>query len=206
MANTTHHLAIETSTGDGAVALGRGDEPLATRDLPSKRRHNLELIPTVDHLLRDHGLTARDLAELYISLGPGSFTGLRIAVATAKMLALTLGVRVVGVPTLDVLREQHPGVMVCLNVKRGTAWSAGPGHPPALRPLEGIAATGLPLVADTIDGAMPPRPDVATLYRLGRTRAVAGGYDDPLTLTPLYIREPEAVTLWDEKQALGARD
>ena len=108
-------------------------------------------------------------------------------------------------PTLDVLRTQHPDAMVCLNVKRDTAWSAGPGHDPALRPLDQIRATGLPLVADTLDGATPGRPDVAVLYRLARSRAAANAYDDPLTLAPLYIREPEAVILWEAKQATGSR-
>ena len=199
-------IAIDTSTGDGQLALGRGDDLLDTRALPRKRRHSLELVPTLDALLTDHGHTPRDLGELYLSLGPGSFTGLRIALATAKMLALTLHVKLVGVPTLDVLRTQHPDAMVCLNVKRDTAWSAGPGHDPALRPLHDLRVSGLPLVADTLDGATPARPDVAVLYRLGRSRAAANAYDDPLTLAPLYIREPEAVVLWDEKQALGARD
>ena len=192
-------LAIDTSTGDGRIALGRGDALLETRPLPTRRRHNLELVPTLDALLADHGHSPRDLGELYLSLGPGSFTGLRIALATAKMLALTLRVKLVGVPTLDVLREQHPDAMVCLNVKRETAWSAGPGYDPALRPLDEIRATRLPLVADTLDGAAPARPDVAVLYRLGRSRAAANAYDDPLTLAPLYIREPEAVILWDER-------
>ena len=192
-------IAIDTSTGDGQIALGRGNALLETRPLPTRHRHNLELVPTLDALLTDHGHTPRDLRDIYLSLGPGSFTGLRIALATAKMLALTLHVKLVGVPTLDVLREQHPKAMVCLNVKRDTAWSAGPGYDPALRPLDEIRATGLPLIADTLDGATPARPDVAVLYRLGRSRAAANAYDYPLTLTPLYIREPEAVILWDQR-------
>ena len=199
MADPQHNLAIETSTRTGRVALGCGDALLARADLPAKRRHNLDLVPTIDRVCREHGLGPGDLAEVYVSLGPGSFTGLRSAVATAKMLSLTLGVKLVGVPTLEVLRAQHPEAVVCLNVKRGTAWSAGPGLEPALRTLEELRAMGRPLVADTLDDAVPADPQVDVVWKLGRAAAAANRYDDPLTLAPLYIREPEAVTLWDQK-------
>ena len=199
MPNPPVNLAIETSSRRGFVALGRGPEVLDTAELPAKRRHNLDLIPTVDELMGRHGLGAGDLAELYVSLGPGSFTGLRIAVATAKMLSLTRGVKLVGVPTLDVLRRQHPDAVVCLNVKRGTAWSAGPDLEPAFRELAELRRPGRPLVADTLDDALPAEPDVAVLHHLGHAAAQANRYDDPLTLAPLYLREPEAVTLWNQR-------
>ena len=84
------------------------------------------------------------------------YARLRIAIATAKMLALTIpGLKIVGVPTLDIVRAQHPEAMVCLNVKRDSAWSAGPGYDPALRSIAELRATGLPLVADTLQGATP---------------------------------------------------
>ena len=61
MAEPSHNLAIETSSRRGAIALGRGDGLLETMDLPAKRRHNLDLVPTIDALLSKHGLAARDL-------------------------------------------------------------------------------------------------------------------------------------------------
>lgn len=200
VADSKHNLAIETSSRRGFVALGRGDEIIDVVELPAKRRHNLDLVPTIDTLCRKHDLAPADLGEVYVSLGPGSFTGLRIAIATAKMLALTLGVKIIGVPTLDLLCAQHPEAMVCLNVKRDTAWSAAPSLdlPPALRSLDDIRATALPLIADTLDNAIPAEPDVRVLYQLGRAAAANNGYHDPLTLLPEYIREPEAVTLWDQ--------
>ncbi len=207
MPDAAYNLAVETSSRRGLIALGQGSDVWAVAELPAKRRHNLDLIPAIDTLLRQHGLVPGDLAELYVSLGPGSFTGLRIAVATAKMLSLTLKTKLVGVPTLDVLRHQHPGAMVCLNVKRETAWAA-PGREvppevvdpaPAFRSLEEILGAGLPLVADTLEDATPVEPDVRVLHRLGHTAAQANRYDDPLTLAPLYLREPEAVTLWDQR-------
>jgi len=193
------NLAIETAARRGVIALGRDDDLLELAELPVKRRHNIELIPAIAALCEKHGVTAAQLAEVYVSLGPGSFTGLRIALATVKMLALVHGTRVVGVPTLDALCRRHPGALVCLNVKRGGAWSAGPGHEPALRTLAQIEATGLPIVSEAIDGATPPVFSVEPVRAIGRQRAAAGAFDDPATLSPRYIREPEAVTLWNQR-------
>lgn len=100
-----YNLAIETTSPRGSVTLGRGDEPLATTDLPPQSRHRVELMPTIDQVFKQFGVHPRELAEVYLSIGPGSFTGLRIAVATAKLLAQVLGVRLVAVLTLDVVAQ-----------------------------------------------------------------------------------------------------
>ncbi|MEM6459066.1 MAG: tRNA (adenosine(37)-N6)-threonylcarbamoyltransferase complex dimerization subunit type 1 TsaB [Planctomycetota bacterium] len=194
-----HQLAIETSSRRGAVALGRGEDIVNVAPLPDRPRASLDLMAVIDTLTRTHGVAPRHLNELYVSLGPGSFTGLRIAVSTAKVLARSLGVKLVGVPTLDVLRAQYPDAAVALNVKRDTAWSAAPGMPPDIRTLDELRATGRPLVADTVEGATPAEPDVRVVHRLGRSAAAAGRYDDPLRLSPFYIRQPEAVTLWEQR-------
>ena len=194
------HLSIESSGQAVALALGdaHADTPHATAQLPRQRRGQLDLMPRTAELLAEHTAGPADLAAVSLALGPGSFTGLRVAVATAKMLALTLGVKLIGIPTLDVLRAQHPEAVVALNLKRGTAWSAGPGLEPALRPLEMLHATGRPLVADLDAAAHRADADIAVLYRLAHARITARDYDDPLALAPAYIREPEAVTLWDQ--------
>ncbi len=123
-------LAIETSSRVGSVALGRGDAMLEARPLPEGRRHNVELMLGIAGLCEAHGIGRGELAEVYVSLGPGGFTGLRVGLATAKMLAVTLGARVVGVPTLDSVAQNVTDlrdlerVVVCLNEKAGRAWSA----------------------------------------------------------------------------------
>ncbi len=200
-----YNLAIETASRRGVIALGRGDRLLEAAELPVKRRHNIELIPAIASLCEKHGVAPAQLGEVYVSLGPGSFTGLRIALATVKMLALAHGCRVVGVPTLEALCREHPEAMVCLNVKRGSAWSAGPGHEPALRSLEEIEAAGLPIVSEAIEGAAAPRFNVEQVWALGRVRAKTGARDEPATLSPRYIREPEAVTLWNQRHPERAR-
>jgi len=195
-------LAIETASRHGEVALARGDKLIEVATVPRQRRHGVELMPAIAGLCGRHGVTPAALRAVIVSLGPGSFTGLRIAVATAKMLAMANETRVVGVPTIEALRLTHPGAMVCLNVKRDTAWSAGPvgrGIEPALRTLDDIRSAGLPVVGEAMDGVDPPRFSAEAVWRVGRDRIAGGASDDPATLAPLYIREPEAVTLWRER-------
>lgn len=212
-------LIFETSGRAAHLALGLGDQFIEAREVARTRRNNLELIPTADALLRGHDLTPSDLAELYVSVGPGSFTGLRMAIAAAKMLALTNpDLKLVAVPTLDVLAEQNRQadrpIAVCLNIKRGTMYCAvyQGGEQvvePALRSLEELIATiqepaELSLVSE-VDlehvGQLPldrAVVDPRSTWAVGRRLASQQRYTDPQTLLPLYIREPEAVTLWNE--------
>ena len=215
-------LAFETSGRFGSIALGRDGELVETAELPRKKRHNLELMPEVASLFDRHNLKPADLSELYISLGPGSFTGLRIAIATAKMLSLTNpSLKLVGVPTIEVLAEQYKDaaehVAVCMNIKRGTMYagvyrggeqvlepdlrSAEALLAEAPRPLAVIAEvdTGLePIDGITIVDRESVEASAATTLRLGRSYAGEGRFTAPADLLPLYIREPEAVTLWNE--------
>ncbi len=98
-----YNLAIETSSRLGSVTLGRADEPLAHATMPPQVRHRVDLMPTIDGLCQQHRVQPADLGEIYVSIGPGSFTGLRIAIATARTLAQTTGAKLVAVPTLDVV-------------------------------------------------------------------------------------------------------
>lgn len=199
-----YSLAIETSAHGGSLALGRGDALLAHVALPEPRRHNLALMPGIADLMAQAGASPDALGSIYLTLGPGSFTGLRIAVATAQMLALIDPQRrVIGIPTLSLLQAQHPEALICLNIKRESAWSAGPHLPPALRSLtelRALQAQGLTVVADDWPGAEPVRPQAEPLWHLGQAAEARGEYTDPTTLAPLYIREPEAVTLWDQRE------
>jgi len=222
MMNSAASLAFETSGRFGSIALGVDGEFIETAELPRKKRHNLELMPAVAALCDKHQLMPTDLSELYISLGPGSFTGLRIAIATAKMLSLTNpALRLVGVPTIDVLAEQYKDaaehVAVCMNIKRGTMYAGvyRGGQPviePALRGAEELLEQSprpLAIVAEVDTGIEPGdglsivdratiEASAAVTWRLGKTRADEDRFTAPADLLPLYIREPEAVTLWNE--------
>ncbi len=127
-------LAIETSTRDGSITFGSchrdPERIIATAPLPQLRRHNVDLMPTIARLCHEHHITRHDIAEIYVSVGPGSFTGLRIAIATAKMLALTRHAKLFPVPTIDVIAHQitrdainTDHLAVCMALKRDTLYS-----------------------------------------------------------------------------------
>lgn len=85
-------LAIDTSTALGSVAVGRGDRLLAEVVVGVSVRHSEALLPAIDFTLRSAGLEPADLGGVVVGGGPGSFTGVRVAGATAKGLVRVLGV------------------------------------------------------------------------------------------------------------------
>jgi tRNA threonylcarbamoyladenosine biosynthesis protein TsaB len=102
-------LAIDTATRMAGLALY---DPVAGRVLGeeawySVNNHTVELTPRLVRLLEQQGLSPTDLSGLSVSLGPGSFTGLRIGLGVAKGLALACSLPIVGVPTLDVVAQPH---------------------------------------------------------------------------------------------------
>ena len=96
-------LAIDTSTHLGSVAVVDGGRLLAEVSARVRARHGETLLPHVQHVLAQAGVSPGELGLIAAGLGPGSFTGLRVGVATAKGLALALGVPIIGVCTLRVL-------------------------------------------------------------------------------------------------------
>ena len=102
-------LAIDTATHMAGLALfdpSRG-LVLGEESWRSANRHTVELMPRLDRLLGQHGMTPDALKGLAVSLGPGSFTGLRIGLSVAKGLVLARQIPLVGIPTLDVVAQPH---------------------------------------------------------------------------------------------------
>lgn len=106
-------LAVETSSREGAIAIGHGDALLETRRLAPDSRHASELLPAIKELIEDHGGRFRDLGLLIFSHGPGSFTGLRIAATVAALAQSTTGCRVVAVPSLMVIASNALRLPAC---------------------------------------------------------------------------------------------
>jgi tRNA threonylcarbamoyladenosine biosynthesis protein TsaB len=101
-------LAVESATLSGGAAILDGDRLLGEITLNIAITHSERLLSAVDRLLADCGLAPSDLEGLAVSVGPGSFTGLRVGLATVKGLAMALDLPVAPVPTLDALAARLP--------------------------------------------------------------------------------------------------
>ncbi len=118
-------LAIDTATRVISLALHDGIELLAEQTWHSPNHHTIELAPAVDMLLRRCDQTIADLTALGVSIGPGSYTGLRIGVALAKGIASARKLPLVGVSTLDTLAagqtyySTNHGLIVVVQAGRG---------------------------------------------------------------------------------------
>jgi universal bacterial protein YeaZ len=102
-------LMIETSTGCCSVALSRGNEIIAERVTTTPRQHASILAPFVQEVLSEAGVTMSECNAVSVSEGPGSYTGLRVGVSTAKGLCFGAGKPLVSVNTLQVLAIQGAG-------------------------------------------------------------------------------------------------
>jgi tRNA threonylcarbamoyladenosine biosynthesis protein TsaB len=101
-------LIIETSGQPGVVALAAGEQLLGEHRLNEARRHARDLAPMVSVLLAKQGWRARDLDGVCVSRGPGSYTGLRVGVMSAKTLAYATGARLLALDTFAAIARQAP--------------------------------------------------------------------------------------------------
>jgi tRNA threonylcarbamoyladenosine biosynthesis protein TsaB len=119
-------LAIDTATDRLGLALRRDDTTMAELHLDLGRKHAEKILVGLDGLLADLGVLPRQIGGIAVSLGPGSFTGLRIGLAFAKGLALATDAQLVGIPSLTVLAAGAlpwvGAVVPCLDARRGEVY------------------------------------------------------------------------------------
>lgn len=189
-------VALDTSTDVIALALGRREghrvECLASRDEVAARASLSRLFPLLSELLDEMDLTPADITEVVVGRGPGSFTGVRIAVASAKGFAHGLGVPLCGVGTLDAVAWRHAAadglVAVLGDAMRGEVY-------PALFRVEGGYVTRLS--PDRV-----ARPDaVASEWAADATLASEIAASGPLRLAGNALRKHASVFV----EALGPR-
>jgi len=100
-------LAIDTSTGTASLALYHEGAVLAELTWRCDQNHSVTLLPYLANLLSQTGLDLHSLSGIIVAKGPGSFNGLRVGISTAKGLAFTLSIPIVGISTLEVAAYQH---------------------------------------------------------------------------------------------------
>jgi len=177
-------LAIDSAAETCSVALWQADRPadglLAKRGLEPARGQAERLIGLVEAVLADAGLGYRDLGALAVNHGPGSFTGLRSAVAAVRGLALATGIGVIPVSTLEALAAgllaPTGDVLTTLDARRGDVYAQGFGAD--LKPLPGVL--GAPRAMPPQDAALA----IASRVGSGPIHLVGSGADLVKALLP----------------------
>src|SRR5689334_20139600 len=190
-------LAFDTATDVATSALVADGEVLGER---SSRA--VTLLEDVDALLRQAGTHTRDLEALAVGIGPGSFTGVRIGLATARGLALALGLPVAGVSTLDALAAGAPGAVPVVDARRrevfllqeGDARVAAP-QDLSLRAQTVCVGNGAVRYRSTLEAMgveIPPDGDERHLPRARFHALLAHDFGPAEAVEPLYLRPPDA--------------
>ena len=108
-------LAIDTSTDIASLALVQGDQVLAESTWRCGQNHTVELLPRLARLLNEAKIELQAISCVIVAKGPGSFNGLRVGIGTAKGLALSLGIPIIGISSLEVEAYRHAetGLPIC---------------------------------------------------------------------------------------------
>lgn len=200
-------LALDTTTNYSSAAVSREDRLLAEYDFAHNRDLSSRLMGILLHLLRDSGLTMKDLNAVAVSIGPGSFTGLRIGVVTAKSLAQALDIPIVGVTSLDLLAYQFdylPNQLVCpiIRVRKGEVYSAlYRSHISGMERLTEYLAEPIDTLLDRCDDAEGGRIVFCGDALDENREAIEARLKDRVIATPARFSFPNASVL----AALGLR-
>jgi len=186
-------LAFDTATDVATSALVDSGEVLGERTSRA-----VTLLEDVDALLRQSGTRTRDVEALAVGIGPGSFTGVRIGVSTARGLALALGIPVAGVSTLDALAAGAPGAVPVIDARRREVFVPGRVLAPLdleIEPGRMYVGSGAVRYRDILEAAgaeIPPDADERHLPRARFHAQLAGDFRAAEEVEPLYLRLPDA--------------
>jgi tRNA threonylcarbamoyladenosine biosynthesis protein TsaB len=189
-------LAFDTATDDATSALVWDGEVLG-----EQVSRPVSVLEDVDALLRRGGVRDSQLEGLVVGIGPGSFTGLRMGLATARALALSLELPLAGVSTLDALAAGAPGAVPVIDARRREVFTLLDGRPavlaPANLPVEagrayvGDGARGYREVIEAAGGEVPPDESDVHLPRARFHAQLARNFGLPEAVEPMYLRVPD---------------
>jgi len=183
-------LGFDTSGAWCRAALLRGGTVIAACDIALARGQGERLMPALEDVLAQGGQSWGALSALGVGIGPGNFTGIRIAVAAARGLALGLAVPSIGVSRFDALALDGPELPTLVAAPRGQGWLCHPGHAPA---LIDPATLNDPVIADPAEfpGLKATAPVHPLAVAIARIAAQRQGRANPRP-APLYLRDADA--------------
>ena len=202
-------LGLDTCLASCSVAVLEGERVLASAREVMARGHQERLAPMARDVMARAGIGFHRLERIAVTVGPGSFTGLRVGIAFAKGLALALDLPAVGVGTLEALAAEAPGlVFPVIDARRGQVYLQAFEDGRALMAPDAVTAgtaaariaelsmgrpftligSGAALLADLAPGAVVIAAEGADARQVARL--AAGRQPGPLK--PLYLRAPDA--------------
>jgi tRNA threonylcarbamoyladenosine biosynthesis protein TsaB len=196
-------IAIDGASSELSVALAGPDGTLVADDAwSSTQRQSAELLPRILALLASADCPLDRLTAVAVGTGPGSFTGLRVAMALAKGLALGLSRPIAGIPSLGAWLDSAPDAAAALaraGAREAYMLVRGDDEPRIIDRDE-LASLPTPLVAASelaaafgLDGTRPPRAAGTIARRAAERLASEPAGDDLRTLEPIYLRAPRGV-------------
>lgn len=222
-------ILLETSSAHSEVALADSTGIVVRQHLSLARQHARDLIPAIADLLHEADWTSKEIDVMAVDIGPGSYTGLRVGVVTAKMFCYATGARLVGVDAMTLLALGHPDEKVVWGIVdaqqqqvytqefRRTSSGADPiaTSPIQILPADDwarrlnpdafVTGPALARFAHALPaGARSAAPGTASpsteaLAQVVRQRLHRDLWDDPWTLAPHYLRDSSAQIRWDAR-------
>ena len=198
-------LAFDTSAAHCAAALLSGDRVLAERDERMEKGQAERLFPMLEQMLTEAGCIWRDLTSIGVGTGPGNFTGVRISVAAARGLALSLGIPAVGVGVLEAMALGTEVSLCTVDARQGQVFLRYTGPDGGFGPVVSSPDDDLPIPAGAgprcighLAGvfaahfagtvAEPVYPLAVAIARIARHQAPSGTRP-----APIYIRHADAL-------------
>jgi tRNA threonylcarbamoyladenosine biosynthesis protein TsaB len=190
-------LAFDTATDVATSALVNDGNVLGERGSRAVR-----ILHDFEGLLEESGLPAEELGGLVVGRGPGSYTGLRMGLVTARTLSVSLGVPVAGVSTLDALAAGKPGATPVIDGRRGEVFTLARGEPVCRAAEDLVVEPGATYVGDGAvryrelieksGGTVPPEGDPVHVPWARHHAALASDFLDADEVEPIYLRLPDA--------------
>ncbi|NBR04897.1 MAG: tRNA (adenosine(37)-N6)-threonylcarbamoyltransferase complex dimerization subunit type 1 TsaB [Planctomycetes bacterium] len=229
LASEAKILLLETSGVTGIVALGSGSTVVSHRVLEIAKRHVSDMAPAIANMLKELDWEVKNLDAIATGIGPGSYTGLRIGMMSARTLAMITGARLLGISTFEIMARHcmetgHAKIEIIADAQKDKIYTQrfenNNNHLNTIGELEivstaewissrdmsfTVAGPGIPKVLPLITGNQilisrhSGNIDNQSFLALALKKLMSHHSDDPLSLQPLYLRRSSAEEQWDKR-------